>query len=195
MERKLFILFLLLVFQFSGTYSQTAVKETNNKRMDLGVSVQLYPAGIIPTLNLERYLTERSSLVYRLGANIVDRQDFSDENDEEKGEGFGGSFGYRKHFPLKKGKVIAGINMDIWNLWIDWENDPNSLNMTSGTTYTLVLQPWLEAGYFFDLKNSSSQIGISAGFGREINVITDGKDVEQGWIASVSVQYLFSLKK
>ena len=195
MERKLFILFLLLVFQFSGTYSQTTVKETNNKRADLGVSVQLYPAGIIPTLNLERYLTERSSLVYRLGANIVDRQDFSDENDEEKGEGFGGSFGYRKHFPLKKGKVIAGINMDIWNLWIDWENDPNSLNMTSDTTYTLVLQPWLEAGYFFDLKNSSSQIGISAGFGREINVITDGKDVEQGWIASVSVQYLFSLKK
>ena len=67
--------------------------------------------------------------------------------------------------------------------------------MTSGTTYTLVVQPWLEAGYFFNLKNSSSQIGITSGFGREINAISDGKDVAQGWIASVSVQYLISLKK
>ena len=85
--------------------------------------------------------------------------------------------------------------MDVWNLWIDWENDSNSLNMTSGTTYTLVLQPWLEAGYFFDLKNPCSQIGITVGFGREINAITNGKDVEQGLIASVTVQYVFSLKK
>lgn len=195
MKQKLGILLLPMIFYFSSSYSQTATKEPISKRMDLGVSVQLYPAGVIPTLNLEHYLTERSSLVYRLGANIVDRQDFSDENDEEKGEGFGGSFGYRKHFPLKKGKIIAGLNMDIWNLWIDWKNDQNSLNMTSGTTYTLVVQPWLEGGYFFNLKNSSSQIGITTGFGREINVISDGKDVEQGWIASVSVQYLFSLKK
>ena len=194
MKQKLVILSLPMIFFFSSSYSQTAAKEPISKRM-VGVSVQLYPAGIITTLNLEDYLTERSSLVYRLGANIVDRQDFSDENDEEKGEGFGGSFGYRKHFPLKKGKIIAGLNMDIWNLWIDWKNDKNSSNMTSGTTYTLVVQPWLEAGYFFNLKNSSSQIGITSGFGREINAISDGKDVAQGWIASVSVQYLISLKK
>lgn len=195
MKLRLVILLLPMVFYFSSGYSQTAAKEQNSKRMDLGVSVQLYPAGIIPTLNLEHYLTERSSLVYRLGANFVDRQDFSDENDEEKGDGFGGSFGYRKHFPLKKGKVIAGLNIDIWNLWIDWKNDLNGPNTTSGTTYTLVVQPYLEAGYFFDLKNSASQIGLTTGFGREINSITDGKDVEQGWIASVSVQYVFSLKK
>ena len=195
MKQKLVFLLFAMVFHFSSSYSQHAVKEPTTKRLDLGLSFQLYPAGVIPTLNLDHYLTERTSLVYRLGANIVDRQDFSDENDEEKGEGFGGTFGYRKHFQLKKGKVIFGLNMDIWNLWIDWENDPNGLNMTSGTTYTLVLQPWLETGYFLNLNNSSSEIGITAGFGREINAITDGKDVEQGWIASVSVQYLFSIKK
>lgn len=195
MKYKLVILLVSMVFYFANGLSQATAKESIGKRMDLGVSVQVYPAGIIPTLNLEHYLTERSSLVYRLGANIVDRQDFSDENDQERGAGFGGSFGYRKHFPLKKGRIIAGLQMDIWNLWIDWENDRNRLNRTSGTTYTLVLQPWLETGYFFNLKNTSSQIGITGGFGREINAVVDGKDVEQGWIASVAVQYLFSLKK
>ena len=91
--------------------------------------------------------------------------------------------------------MVAGLNMEVWNLWIDWENDANSLNTTAGTTYTFVVQPWLEAGYFFNLKNSASQLGATLGFGREINAITNGKDVEQGWIASLSLQYLFSLKK
>lgn len=162
------------------------------RRTDLGLSVQAYPAGIIPTINAEHYLAEASSLLFRLGANITDRQDFSDENDEEEGAGFGGSFGYRKHFPVGKGKVIAGFNTDIWNLWIDWRDGINTPNPSSGTTYILVLQPWLEAGYFLDL-NTSSRIGITAGFGREINVVTSGDDVAQDFIASISLQYYFSL--
>ncbi len=150
---------------------------------DIGISVQLYPAGVIPTLNLERYISENSSLVFRLGENFTDRQDFSDENDHEEGSGLGGSLGYRRHFLLAKGKIVAGLHLDAWNLWIDWE-DANA-RPTSGTTYTLVLQPWLETGYFFPIKNSSSQIGITAGFGREINTITSGEEVAQDWIASL----------
>ncbi|MEL6918359.1 MAG: hypothetical protein AAFO99_11590, partial [Bacteroidota bacterium] len=98
-----------------------------------------------------------------------------------------------KHFPLKKGKIVAGFNTDLWNLWIDWRDDINTAAPREGTTYTLVLQPWLEAGYFFNIKNTSSQLGITAGFGREINVITNGDDVAQDFIASISIQYLFSL--
>lgn len=195
MNKKSASTLLFIMFLFFYGHSQTTNTVGKTIKMDMGISLQAYPAGIIPTLNLERYIDERTSIVYRLGANIVDRQDFSDENDEEIGEGFGGSVGYRKHYPLKKGKVVAGLNVDVWNLWIDWENDANSLNRTAGTTYTFVVQPWLEGGYFFNLKNSASQLGATLGFGREINVITNGKDVEQGWIASLSLQYVFSLKK
>ncbi len=174
--------------------AQNLANDTTVKRTDIGISVQLYPAGVIPTINLERYISENSSLLFRLGGNFTDRQDFSDENDHEEGSGFGGSFGYRRHFPLAKGKIVAGMHLDAWNLWIDWE-DSAGINSLSGTTYTLVLQPWLETGYFFPIKNSSSQIGITAGFGREINAITNGEEVAQDWIASLSLQYQFSLNR
>ncbi|MGB5820806.1 MAG: hypothetical protein WBG90_15070 [Saonia sp.] len=195
MRRKLAILLVLFLWGMVPFYGQTIPQNENNyKRTDFGLSVQLYPAGIIPTVNAEYYLSQKESLVFRLGGNFTDRQDFSDENDEEEGGGFGGSLGYRKHFPLKKGKIIAGLNTDIWNLWIDWRDVMNAPNAITGTTYILVLQPWLEAGYFFNIKNSSSQIGITAGFGREINVITNGDDVAQDFIASISLQYLFFRK-
>lgn len=186
---------IIIGFLLYTSFSNAQHLENGNpiKRTNLGVSVQLYPAGVIPTINLERYISESSSLLFRLGGNFTDRQDFSDENDHEEGSGFGGSFGYRRHFPLAKGKIVASLNLDAWNLWIDWE-DANA-NPISGTTYTLVLQPWLETGYFFPIKNSSSQIGITAGFGREINTITSGEEVAQDWIASLSLQYLFSLNR
>jgi len=157
------------------------------------VSVQVYPAGIIPTINVEHYLNEDSSLLIRAGLNIVDRQDFSDFNLSEKGTGFGGSIGYRKHFSSGKGKFIAGLNLDVWSLTIDWTDIGLADNPISGSTYTLVLQPWLEGGYFLPIKNTKSQIGLTLGLGREFNAITSGDEVEQGFIGSVLVQYLFSL--
>ncbi|PWL37777.1 hypothetical protein DKG77_13465 [Flagellimonas aquimarina] len=164
------------------------------KRTDLGVSLQVYPAGIIPTINLEHFLNENSSLLFRLGVNFVDRQDFSDVNLTEEGEGFGGSIGFRKHYPSGKGKFIAGFNVDVWSLNIDWTDTIGPIGGTiAGSTYTLVVQPWLEGGYFLPIKNTKSQIGLTAGFGREINAITSGDEVEQGFIASISLQYQFSL--
>lgn len=188
------ILIIAMLFLYvSNSYSQNVTDEDSINKTNFGLSAQFYPAGIIATLNAEHYIEENSSLIFRLGGNFVDRKDFSDENDNEKGSGFGGSFGYRKHFPLKKGRIVLGLNIDAWNLWINWKNNIGEVNAASGTTYTLVLQPWLESGYFFNLKNSSSKIGITAGFGREINAITNGKDVEQDWIASLLLQYQFSL--
>lgn len=188
------ILIIAMLFLYvSNSYSQNVTDEDSINKTNFGLSAQFYPSGIIATLNAEHYIAEKSSLIFRLGGNFVDRKDFSDENDNEKGSGFGGSLGYRKHFPLKKGKIVLGLSIDAWNLWIDWRNNIGEVNAASGTTYTLVLQPWLESGYFFNLKNSFSKIGITAGFGREINAITNGKDVEQDWIASLLLQYQFSL--
>ncbi|MEO0902808.1 MAG: hypothetical protein AAFY00_12675, partial [Bacteroidota bacterium] len=83
----------LMVLIVSATYAQNT---SLNEGTHLGISVQAYPAGIIPTVNLETYLNEKSSLLFRLGANFTDRQDFSDVNLTEEGEGFGGSVGFRK---------------------------------------------------------------------------------------------------
>jgi len=194
MKPKSTILIIAILFLYvSYSYPQNVAYEDSINKTDFGLSAQFYPAGIIAALNAEHYIAENSSLIFRLGGNFVDRKDFSDENDNEKGSGFGGSFGYRKHFRTRKGRIVLGLNIDAWNLWINWKNNIDEVNAASGTTYTLVLQPWLESGYFFNLKNSSSQIGITAGFGKEINAITNGKDVEQDWIASLLLQYQFSL--
>lgn len=196
MIRKIIAQSILIFICSTVTISaQDTQKEAVVTRTDLGFSVQAYPAGIIPTVTLERYLQENTSLFFRLGGNFTDRQDFSDENDNEEGEGFGASAGYRKHFPMKKGKIVAGLNLDVWNLWIDWSDNIDSPPETFGSTYTLVLQPWLEVGYFLPIKNSASQLGVTLGFGREINIITDGEDVAQDWIGSLSVHYQFSVKK
>lgn len=170
-----------------------SAQDNDSKRNDLGASIQFYPAGIIPAVNLEHYLSENSSLVFRLGLNIVDRQDFSDFNETEEGTGFGGSIGYRKHFPSGKGKFVAGLNLDVWSLTIDWTDLESSGTLVSGSTYTLVVQPWLEGGYFLPIKNTKSQLGLTLGIGREINAITSGDQVEQGFIGSISLQYLFQL--
>ena len=188
------IVFLLLLFSFQSI-SQTDKKEDSNRRTVLGLSVQLYPAGIITTANAEIVFKEKSSLLFRLGANFANRKDFSQYNDNEKGNGFGGTIGYRKHFNLKRGNIIVGLNTDVWNMWIDWKNNIGEINQTQGTTYTLVLQPWAEAGYFFSIKQSPVQLGISTGFGREINVVTNGKDVGQGWMNSVLLHYQYAIRK
>lgn len=167
--------------------------QSNAQETVFGVSFQLYPAGFIPTLNFEHAVDENTSLLFRAGANFTDRKDFSDVNLSEEGDGFGGTVGLRKHFPSGSGKFVAGLNLDIWSMNIDWTDIGPADGPISGSTYILVLQPWLEGGYFLPFKSSNSQIGLTLGFGREINVITSGEEVGQGFIGSISLQYLISL--
>ena len=81
---------------------------------------------------------------------------------------------------------------------IDWtdsarETIDSPLTIFEGSSNVLVLQPWLEGGYFLPLKNSNSRLGLTLGFGREINVVTDGDEVAQGFIGSISFQYLLRI--
>lgn len=172
--------------------AQNSVDTKKSQNVDYAISTQFYPAGFIPTINADYYLNENSSLLFRIGGNFVDRQDFSEFNDNETGNGFGASFGYRKHHPLKKGKIIVGINNDVWNLWINYKNASTDIRPEAGRTYTLVVQPWLEAGYFYPVGKKEKQIGISIGFGREINAVTIGREVAQGFIGSFTLQYVFA---
>jgi len=184
---------LLTIVSICSVHSQTQEATAKNNPTAFGLSAQVYPAGIIATINMDKFMSEKSSMMFRVGVNLIERQDFSEVNDHEDGFGIGASIGYRKHFPLKKGQILAAFNTDVWNEWIDWENNISPIDETSGTTYTLVLQPWLETGYFTGVNKSSLQYGLTAGFGCEINVITDGREVAQGWILSLLLhfQYIF----
>lgn len=190
MKRKT-ILFILIIY----SCAEMSAQENSANPIYIGAAVQFYPAGIISTVHADIMIQEKNSIYLRFGGNYANRQDFSNFNDNEKGGGFGGSVGYRRHFLLKKGKLIAGFNTDIWNLWIRWKNEIGTAFQTKGTTYTLVLQPWVEGGYFYPIKSSSIQIGITAGFGKEFNVITDGKKVEADWIGSLKLHFQMALQR
>lgn len=187
---RLITVFLLFIFTFHLSYSQSSPAKTNAK--SFGVSAQFYPAGIIGTITMDKFITETSSLFFRTGVNLIERKDYSPVNDYENGNGLGVSAGYRKHFFLHKGQILAAFNLDVWNEWIHWANNFGQPDESSGITYTLVLQPWLETGYFTKINKASIQYGITAGFGREINVITDGNDVAQGWILSLLLHFQYT---
>ena len=92
--------------------------------------------------------------------------------------------------PSGKGNFIFGASLDIWNMWTNWKDNLNTPTPTQGKTYTLVVQPWINAGYLFIISNKINA-GLSIGFGREINAITKGERVGEGFmgIAAASINY------
>jgi len=186
------LFFVALLFSSIQLFSQD--EENNHKRkMELGTELQLYPAGYMTMITSNIFIREDWTLRFRLGGNFANREDFSGFNDNEVAKGFGGSFGLVKYVPYWKGNFIFGASFDTWNMWTKWKDGINTTNPTSGTTYNLVIQPWVNAGYLYNLSNTLNT-GISLGFGREINVITRGEKVGEGWmgIATLSLNYLLN---
>lgn len=179
------------VFYFIGIKNAAGQQQYN---INLGVNLQLYPAGIITSIHAEKFMNPHNAMILRLGGNFANRKNFSAYNDNEKGNGLGATVGYRHYFDLKTGRLLIGGNTDIWNMWIHWRNKVGQDKETHGTTYTLVLQPWLEAGYVYPLSHSPLQVGLTTGFGREINIVTSGKAVGQGWMNSVLLYVIYSIK-
>lgn len=167
--------------------------DSSPKKIEFGTEIQLYPVGYITTITSNIFIKENLAIRLRAGGNFADREDFSGRNDDEKAEGFGGSVGLVKYFPYRRGNFIAGVNLDGWNMWTDWKDGVNTANPTEGTTYNLVVQPWVNGGYLYDVSKKLN-MGLTAGFGREINVITSGEKVGEGWIGSLSLIANFSFR-
>jgi hypothetical protein len=166
-----------------------------------GAGLQGYPAGAILTAQSRYRLSERGELGLRAGYNFTDRGDFG-EHDDEEGGGPGVGVAYRHHFaPLDEDGLnqdgwIAGANLDLWYLEIDWEDDPSPTAPLGreGSTDVLVLQPTAELGYAWRLGSGTLRRGrleLTLALGAEINADTDGEDVGEGAIALLGIAYLF----
>lgn len=187
-----YTLYIAILLVSTQLFSQS--DESNIKRkIEIGTELQVYPVGYMTMITSNIFIKEDLALRFRLGGNFANREDFSGFNDDEVAEGFGGSFGLVKYMPYWKGNFIFGASLDTWNMWTKWKDGINTSNPTSGTTYNLVIQPWINAGYLYNLSNKWNA-GISLGFGREINVITRGENVGEGWmgIATFSLNYVLN---
>lgn len=176
LQKTIFLTIILLAF------SQLAFGQ-----ISVGVEFQAYPTGIIPGIRAELPLGEHSEANLRLGYQIIDHQDFGVQ-DDETGDGFGGTLGYRYYLKTDRDGFFGGIRADLWFNTIDWETAG-----TSGQSNITVLQPTLEAGYRFWLGDNFS-IAPALGFGLEWNIATDGAETGQGPIVLGGVSVMFGGK-
>lgn len=153
-----------------------------------GPEVQLYPAGLIGAAHFQYALGEDDALTWRIGANLTERGDFG-EHDDESGSGFGGGVGWRRTVedgPDPGVGWVWGARVDFWQMDIDWKD---RAPLRRGNTETVVFQPTVEAGYLWPL-GGGWRAQILAGLGAEINTGEDGEDVGEGLILLVGVTFL-----
>ena len=169
-------------------------KVSDKKEIQIGAELQFYPAGYIPTITANFFVKEHLAIRLRVGGNFADRSGFSTYNDEEIAKGFGGTIGVQRYIPYWKGNFVFGIYIDGWIMRTDWKDNVDSPNPQSGTTHNLVIQPWINAGYLFDVSKQWNA-GVTFGVGREFNVITRGNPVGEGWMGILTLSANYSFKR
>jgi len=146
--------------------------------IDLGVEVQVYPAGVIAAGRLGLALDEQWAGYLLAGWNTTDRQDFG-EHDDETGGGPGlGLAGRWYHLPGHRGWYLGG-RVDLWFLDIDWDDRRDGRDV-AGESEVTVLQPTAQGGYAW--QRGGWHLEAGAALGAEINLDTDGEDVGEGAI-------------
>lgn len=175
------------LFFYLIVLSQTALAQ--ERKMKLGFETQWYPAGWIFGPTSEISIRPQHQLFIKLGFNLADRHDWSGLNDNEEGYGFGGSLGYRYYIqPKAKSHFFVGTRGELYNTYINWQNDLGSPNETNGTTQIFVYQPSFELGCRWNVQPKWYMV-LSGGAGIEINLLTKGKPVGEGgmWLVTFGI--------
>ena len=159
---------------------------TSYGQTDLSISTQVYPTGIIPGVQIDKFISDDKAILVRLGYQIIDHRDLG-VHDDEVGNGFGFTLGFRKYFANRDNKFYFSIKNDVWFNNIDWFDDLDSGERVTGSTDITVLQPTAEVGYQF-LSESGFFISPSVALGAEWNVSTRGEPTGQGAILLIGVQ-------
>jgi len=171
-----FSLLLLLIMGSLLSKSQ----EVGYNTLDIGGDFQWYPAGYMGGVHLAYNAKMHHSLTGRIAYNRANRKDFG-KHENEKGGGAGFSLGYRYYFHYKPAGFFLGARSDLWSMNIDW-TDGNE----NGSTKTWVLQPALEIGYTF-LIYDKFFITPAVSNGYEINIVTKGNPVGEGFITQAGI--------
>ncbi len=155
-----------------------------NGRTDTQFEFQAYPTGLISGLRFEGGKGRNTSHL-RLGFNWMRHGD-NGKHEDERGIGFGFTFGYKRYLLHDLKGLFAGIRSDIWFNEMKWKDNIGLPDELSGTTELVVLQPTLEAGWLFEL-NPKWVFAPSLAFGYEVNVDTDGSPTGEGPVMLLGV--------
>lgn len=179
------VLLLLLAADLFPTQPISA--QSTPSAVSLAVEFQAYPTGLIPGFRADYYFHSRHSVHLRAGYNWIRHGNKGVQNNEQ-GDGFGGTLGYRYFFHGGWSGWLAGARMDVWRNRIDWlDYAPGGGIQASGTSKILVWQPTVECGYQFQPGQGDWFITPSIAFGAEVNVKTEGVAVGEGAILLLGI--------
>jgi len=150
----------------------------------LSWELQAYWTGVINGITFERFFTPNDAWHVRLGLQRIRHEDYG-EHDDERGDGYGGSLGYRRYW---SSGLSVGARVDLWQNSINWTDAPGTTSERIGVTEVTVLQPVVESSWR-KVVSSNWFVQPSAALGAEINIIKDGEDTGQGfiWLLAVSL--------
>lgn len=159
--------FFLVTLFFFISYHSLAQKNNN-----IGLEIQAYPTGIIPSIRYELYLKENNVLTMRLGYQFIRHRDLG-KHDDERGTGAGFSLGYKKAI---SSHFFIHLRNDLWWNHISWANlNPDEM----GTTRILVIQPTAGIEYSIEIGDGIS-LTPSVFVGMEWNAKTRGEPTGEG---------------
>lgn len=147
---------------------------------DVTFEFQAYPTGLIPGIRFEKGFAEKNAISLRLGYQFIDHRDLG-KNDDEWGNGYGFTVGYKRYFKENFRGLFAGIKNDVWWNEMEWKMNPETPDEFSGVTDITVIQPTAEAGYLFEF-GEGWICSPTVAFGYEVNVKTEGRPTGEGAI-------------
>jgi hypothetical protein len=159
----------------------------NEDVLDLGLEVQIYPTGVISGLNIGKGFSGRHAIHFRLGSQRIRHEDFG-VHDDERGDGYGFTLGYRYYLQPGFRGMSLGFRTDVWFNQLNWRDNMDQPNELGGHTDVIVLQPTVQAGYSLVL-DKRLHIRPAVAIGYEINVSTDGEDVGEGVIGLIGLEF------
>ena len=167
----------ICLFAFSGLNAQSNTL--------VSVEFQAYPTGIIAGIATDFPLGAKDYFHARAGLNIFDHRDLGVQDNEE-GNGYGVTLGYRRFINDEHKGWRWGIKTDLWLNTVDWEDVRDPVGLITDTTDITVLQPTAEVSYVFS--NGSWIFAPSIAFGMEWNIKTEGEPTGEGAILLAGFQ-------
>ena len=160
--------------------------QIERSQTNISVEFQAYPTGLVPGVRIAKLFKEQHALHFRLGYNWIRHRDLG-VHEDERGDGFGFTLGYRQYFSPNHEKYFVGVRSDFWFNELIWKDNIGGGNEITGVSNIRVIQPTLEAGHLFLLSDGSTFVSPSVAFGFEVNIKTEGEEVGQGAILLVGL--------
>ncbi len=154
----------------------------------IGLETQLYPTGLIGGIKGIYSFQKVNSVYTKFGYNLVRHRD-QGVHEDERGGGFGFTFGYDRYFVEVFRGLHMGVRSDLWFNKIEWKDAIGTPEQANGKTEIIVFQPTLHSGYSWHLPSVILNPALS--FGWEINIKTKGSEVGQGPILLGGFSILF----